>query len=72
MIAQSLSTDNESTVSNVDMSIKMSEIKPDAIYVSSCMANAKPDCPYRSAEELATVLQDKFGVEVILGTHEYP
>jgi predicted metal-binding protein len=60
-----------STLSNVDMSIKMSEMKPDAIYVSSCMAYAMPDCPYRSAEELAMVVQDKFGIDVILGTHEY-
>ena len=34
--------------------------------------NAKPDCPYRSAEELATALKDKTGLDVILGTHEYP
>jgi predicted metal-binding protein len=60
-----------STLSNVGMAMKLSEMKPDAIYLSSCLVNAKPDCPYRSAEELATALKDKTGIDVILGTHEY-
>ena len=29
----------------VAMAYKMSEIKPDAIYLSSCLVNAKPGCP---------------------------
>jgi len=62
---------SRSTVSNAGMAIKLSEIKPDAIYLSSCLANAKPDCPYRTAEELAAMLKDKTGIEVILGTHDY-
>jgi len=31
---------------NMGLAIKMSEIKPDKIYLSSCLANAKPGCPY--------------------------
>ena len=31
--------------------LEMSEIKPDKIYLSSCLANAKPDCPYRTVDE---------------------
>lgn len=53
------------------MAARMSEIKPDAIYLSSCMVNAKPGCPYASAEEMAQILKNKTGVEVILGTHDY-
>ena len=60
-----------STLSNAGMAIKLSEMKPDAIYLSSCLANAKPDCPYRSAEELAKALQDNTGIDIIIGTHDY-
>lgn len=58
-------------VPNTGMAMKLSEIKPDAIYLSSCMANAKPDCPYTTAEEKAEMLQNKFGIPVTLGTHDY-
>ena len=56
---------------NMGMSIKLSEIKPDAIYLSSCLVNANPGCPYSSPEDLAKVLEKKTGAQVILGTHEY-
>lgn len=56
---------------NVGMAAKLSEIKPDAIYLSSCLANAKPDCPYTSAQEMAAILEKKTGVSVIAGTHDY-
>lgn len=58
-------------VPTVGMAMKMSEIKPDAIYLSSCLVNAKPGCPYTSARELADILQEKTGIPVIMGTHEY-
>ncbi|HDD36343.1 MAG: CGGC domain-containing protein [Archaeoglobaceae archaeon] len=58
-------------VPNTGMALKLSEIKPDAIYLSSCLVNAVPKCPYGSAEEFAKLLEEKFGVPVILGTHEY-
>lgn len=59
------------TVPNMGMAIKLSEIKPDKIYLSSCMVNAKPDCPNRKVEDLRAMLEDKFGVEVVEGTHDY-
>jgi predicted metal-binding protein len=53
------------------MAIKLSEIKPDTIYLSSCLANTKPDCPYGTAEELAKMLEGKTGIQVVIGTHDY-
>ena len=58
-------------VPNTGMAIKLSEIKPDRIYLSSCLVNADPGCPYASAEEMARILEDKTGVDVVLGTHDY-
>jgi len=55
----------------IGMAAKLSEIKPDKIYLSSCLVNAKPGCPYTSADELATILEGKFEVPVIQGTHDY-
>jgi predicted metal-binding protein len=59
------------TAPNTGMAIKLSEMKPDVIHLSSCMANAKPKCPYASPEEMAAILQEKTGVPVVLGTHDY-
>ncbi len=56
---------------NLGMTMKLSELKPDAVYLSSCLVNAKPGCPYASADELAEILQQKTGIRVIQGTHEY-
>ena len=55
----------------IGMAAKLSEIKPDLIYLSSCFANAKPACPYTSPEDMAAIIQDKTGIEVVLGTHDY-
>ncbi|MBW2621533.1 MAG: CGGC domain-containing protein [Deltaproteobacteria bacterium] len=60
-----------SLVSNMGMAIKLSEIKPDLIYLSSCLVNAQPGCPYTNAEQIAEALQGKTGIEVVLGTHDY-
>ena len=60
-----------STVTNAGMAIKLSEIKPDTIYLSSCLANTRPDCPYGTAEELAKMLEGKTGIQVVIGTHDY-
>jgi len=59
------------TAPNLGMAIKLSEIRPDVIHLSSCMVNAKPACPYVSPVELASILEAKTGIPVILGTHEY-
>ena len=56
---------------NMGMAMKLSEIRPEKIYLSSCLANAKPGCPYSDADEMAAILADKFGVEVVKGTHDY-
>ncbi len=60
-----------SLASNMGVAIKMSEMKPDKIYLSSCLVNAKPGCPYSDAKELSKILEEKTGIEVVLGTHDY-
>ena len=56
---------------NLGMAMRLSEIKPEVIHLSSCLVNAKPGCPYASAEELAQILEDKTSIKVISGTHDY-
>ena len=58
-------------ISNTGVAMKMSEMKPDKLYLSSCLVNAKPACPYSDAEEMAEMLENKTGIKVILGTHDY-
>ncbi|OQX64132.1 MAG: CGGC domain-containing protein [Desulfococcus sp. 4484_241] len=58
-------------VSNIGMSVKLSELKPDLVYLSSCLVNSKPGCPYISPDEMAKMIEGKFGVPVVLGTHDY-
>ncbi len=58
-------------LSNIGMAIKLSEMKPDLIYLSSCMVNAKPGCPYANMEELAGAIEEKTGIQVVQGTHAY-
>lgn len=60
-----------STVPNIGMTMKLSELKPDTIHLSSCLVNAKPECPYIKPEELAKLIENKTGIPVILGTHDY-
>ena len=57
--------------SNLAMASKLSEIAPDAIYFSTCLAKAMPDCPYVKPEDLAKIIEKKTGVQVVLGTHQY-
>lgn len=56
---------------NMGVAMKMSQIQPDKIYMSTCMAKAKPGCPYASADDMAGILEDKTGIEVLKGTHDY-
>ena len=60
-----------STAPNLGMAFKLSQIKPDVIYLSSCLANAKPACPYASPEDLAKIIATKTDIKVVLGTHDY-
>jgi len=59
------------TVSNVGMAMKLSGIRPDKIYLSSCLVNAKPACPHQEVEDLGKMLEEKFSVPVVRGTHQY-
>ncbi len=56
---------------NLGMAAKLSEIKPDAIYFSTCLAKAKPDCPYVKPEELAKIVESNTGIKTVMGTHDY-
>jgi predicted metal-binding protein len=56
---------------NMGMAIKLSEMKPDMIHLSTCLANATPGCPYTNAEDMAKALEGKTGVKVVVGTHDY-
>ncbi|MBW1778861.1 MAG: CGGC domain-containing protein [Deltaproteobacteria bacterium] len=58
-------------VSNIGMAMKLSEIKPDKIYLSSCLVNAKPGCPYVTPDEMMEAIQAKFKIPMIKGTHDY-
>jgi predicted metal-binding protein len=58
-------------VPGLGMAAKLSQIKPDKIYLSSCLANAVPGCPYTSPKDLADIIQRKTGIDVITGTHAY-
>jgi len=59
------------TVPNLGMAAQVSELKPDLVYLSSCLATAKPGCPYFTPEELASMIESKTGIKVIVGTHNY-
>jgi predicted metal-binding protein len=60
-----------SAAPNAGMAIKISEVKPDAIHLSSCLVNARPACPYGEPGQFAEIIRKKTGVPVTLGTHEY-
>ena len=62
----------KTTVPNLGVNMKMSEMKPDVVYLSSCLANSKPDCPtFGSPQTLADMIDAKFGLPVVMGTHDY-
>jgi predicted metal-binding protein len=56
---------------NLGMAMQLSELRPDAVYLSTCLANAKPGCPYGDAQEFAKIMEGKHGIKVIVGTHDY-
>lgn len=58
-------------MSNFGMITKLSEMKPDEVYLSSCLVNAKPGCPYTNADEIASMISQNTGIPVIKGTHDY-
>jgi len=58
-------------IPTLGMAAKLSEIKPDVIHFSTCLASAKPDCPYTKPEDLAKLVENKTGIKLVLGTHDY-
>ena len=58
-------------VPTIGMAAKLSEIKPDKVYLSSCLVGAQPGCPYTSPEDLAKIINEKTGIDVVMGTHDY-
>ena len=60
-----------STPPNIGLNIKQSETKPDAVYMSTCMVKAMPECPYASADDMAKYIENKTGVKVVQQTHDY-
>ena len=60
-----------STPPNVGMAVKLSEVKPDAVYLTTCLVGAKPGCPYMTADELAQFIENKTGIKVHQKTHDY-
>lgn len=58
-------------VPTLGMAAKLSEMKPDVIHFSTCMAKAQPGCPYTKPEDMAKLVEEKTGIKVILGTHDY-
>jgi len=43
----------------------------DVIHLSTCMVKAWPPCPNRDVDELIQKIEEKFGVKVVKGTHNY-
>lgn len=43
----------------------------DVIHLSSCMARSWPDCPYMDIDELTKLIEERFNVKVVQGTHNY-
>jgi predicted metal-binding protein len=58
-------------VPTLGIAAKLSQIKPDVIHFSACMAKAQPGCAYIKVEDMAKLVEEKTGVKVILGTHDY-
>lgn len=58
-------------VPNIGMAAKVSEVRPDAIYLSKCLAEVEPGCPYVQPAELARLIETETGIPVVIGTHKY-
>ncbi len=58
-------------ISNLNMAMKLTDIRPDKIYLSSCLVNSVPTCPYFKPEEISALIKEKTGIEVVSGTHDY-
>lgn len=59
------------TVPNLGMAVRLSELEPDVVHLSSCLVNGQPGCPYFKPEELASLIEEKTSFKVTLGSHHY-
>jgi len=58
-------------IPTIKMTIKLSGINPEEIYLSNCFYKPKPPCPYFNAEQLAKTIEETFCIKVHFGTHPY-
>ena len=58
------------TPTNVELVLK--KVEADVIHLSKCLYKANPPCPYFKPEDFAESLKAKTGLDVVLGTHDYP
>jgi len=59
------------TLATIKMAIKLSNLKPDEIYLSNCFFKPRPECPYLKADEFAKAIEETLGLKVHFGTHSY-
>lgn len=57
------------TISNIGMVMK--NVHVDAVHLSNCMVKAKPMCKNHDFEEFQRIVEDKYGIKCVLGTHAY-
>ena len=51
--------------------LMVKNLEIDAIHLSSCMTKLLPRCPNLKPEELKSIIEEKFNIPVIIGTHNY-
>ena len=57
------------TINNIGMVKK--NVQVDAIHLSNCMVKAQPMCKNHDFDKFKEMVEEKFGVPCILGTHAY-
>ncbi|GBE55659.1 CGGC domain protein [archaeon BMS3Bbin15] len=50
---------------------QVKNVEVDAIHFFSCMSKLKPSCPNIDVEEMKNIIEEKFGIPVVVGTHNY-
>jgi predicted metal-binding protein len=56
-------------ISNIGAVKKNVEV--DAVHLSNCMVKAIPMCKYHDFDQFKEIVEKKFGVKCVLGTHAY-
>ncbi len=57
------------TINNIGMVKK--NVRIDAVHLSNCMVKAQPMCKNHDFEKFKQMVEEKYGVPCILGTHAY-